>query len=158
MSTTVTLDRAASKQIAHELSIFLADSYLLYVKSQNFHWNVTDARFFSLHKFLEEQYEELAEAIDVIAERVRALGEKAPGSMQQFLNLTRLEESPPTLSADEMLKTLLNNHESIIEWLRTHIEETANRGDQGTADLYINRLRTHEKTAWMLRSHLKGAL
>lgn len=153
MSATAALEKNAKSHIAQELSVLLADTYLLYVKSQNFHWNVSDPRFHSLHEFFEEQYELLADAVDLIAERIRALGSKSPASMQEFLNLTRLEEAPTTLSADEMLKSLLHDHESIIQWLRAAIDSTAQRGDQGTSDLCIERLREHEKTAWMIKSH-----
>lgn len=156
MHSTTTQELPTSKQLSEELSTFLADTYLVYVKSQNFHWNVTDPKFHSLHEFFEEQYEELAEAADLIAERIRAVGEKSPGSMREFLGLTRLSESENHLSADEMLKALLNDHSSIIVWLRNAIEQAIKWGDQGTADLYIERLRVHEKTAWMIRSHQKG--
>lgn len=156
MNTSTTLELPASKQIASELSTFLADTYLVYVKSQNFHWNVTDPRFHSLHEFFEDQYKDLADAADLIAERIRAVGEKSPGSMREFLELSRLSESDNKLSADEMLKTLLNDHNSIIGWLRNAIEQTTAWGDQGTADLYIERLRVHEKTAWMIKAHHKG--
>ena len=153
MAMATTLDRPTCSQISQELSILLADTYLLYVKSQNFHWNVIDPRFHSLHEFFEEQYKELAEAVDLIAERIRALGEKAPGSMREYLELSRLEESLTTLHADEMLKGLFHDHESIIQWLRSEIDHTAKIGDQGTSDLCIERLRVHEKTAWMIKSH-----
>lgn len=154
MSSNAVLEKSSLRRIAQDLATLQADTYLLYVKTQNFHWNVTDPRFFSLHKFLEGQYEELAENIDVIAERIRALGEKALGSMREFLEFTRLEESKSTLTANDMLKALLHDHESIIQWLRSTIEQVQKLGDEGTADLFINRLRAHEKMAWMIRSHL----
>lgn len=158
MNTSTTLELPTAKQIAADLSTFLADTYLLYVKSQNFHWNVTDPRFHSLHEFFEDQYEELAEATDLIAERIRAVGEKSPGAMQEFLDLSRLKESEKNLSGNEMLTTLLNDHGSIIQWLRNAIDQSIKWGDQGTADLFIERLRVHEKTAWMIKAHfLKGA-
>lgn len=156
MSTNAVLEKSAVDQIAKELMILQADTFLVYAKTQNFHWNVIDPRFFSLHKFFEEQYEELAEAIDIIAERIRALNEKALGSMQQYLEFTRLAESKNDLSAEEMLKALLHDNESIIQWLRMAVDETAKLGDQGSSDLCINRLRAHEKTAWMIRAHLKS--
>lgn len=154
MTSNNVLEKSSIRQIAQELATLQADTYLLYVKTQNFHWNVTDPRFFSLHKFLEGQYEELAENIDVIAERIRVLGEKALGSMREFLEFTRLEESKSTLTANDMLKALLHDHESIIQWLRSSVEPIQKMGDEGTADLFINRLRAHEKMAWMIRSHL----
>lgn len=156
MSSNAVLEKSAIQQIVSELACLQADTYLLYVKSQNFHWNVMDPRFFSLHQFFEEQYRELAEAIDVIAERIRALDEKSLGSMREYLEFTRLEESKTNLSANEMLKALLHDHEAIIQNLRVGIEQITKLGDQGTADLFINRLRVHEKSAWMIRSHLRG--
>lgn len=154
MTSNAILEKSSIRQIAQELATLQADTYLLYVKTQNFHWNVTDPRFSALHLFFEGQYQELAETTDIIAERIRALGEKALGSMQEYLEFTRLEESKSTLSADDMLKTLLHDHESIIQWLRSSIEPVQKLGDEGTADLFINRLRAHEKMAWMIRSHL----
>lgn len=153
MISSSTLERKTLRQIASGLSKLLADTYLLYVKTQNFHWNVVDSKFYSLHKFFESQYEALSEAVDEIAERIRALGEKAPGSMKEFLDLTQLDESPSELSGSEMIQTLAEDHHLIIDWLRPEIELAAKRGDEGTADLFIQRLRFHEKTLWMLRSH-----
>jgi starvation-inducible DNA-binding protein len=153
MSSTAVMERKASKHNAEELSVLLADTYLLYVKSQNFHWNVVDPRFHSLHEFFEEQYKALADGVDVIAEQIRSLGQKTPASMREFLDLTRLEESPTTLPADEMLRILLKDHEAIIQWLRPVIDQTA-KTDQGSSDMCIDRLRFHEKSAWMIKSHL----
>lgn len=136
------------------LSTLLADTYVLYVKTQNFHWNVTDPRFYSLHKFFEEQYEELAEACDTIAERIRAVGSKSPGSMKKFLSQTRLTEAEGNHTGQEMIKELLKDHESLIKELKKDAEASDKLGDAGTSDLCIQRLRSHEKTAWMLRSHV----
>lgn len=155
MSTSIVLEDQAAKQIVSELAVFLADTYLVYVKTQNFHWNVHDPRFFSLHEFFEDQYKSLANAIDEIAERIRMLDAKAPGSLSAFLELTRLQDARGNLSADEMLKQLLLDHQSIIQWIRPQIEQISSLGDEGTADLLIQRLRGHEKAAWMLRSQLK---
>lgn len=157
MSTTATLEKKENKLIVDHLCILLADTYLLYVKTQNFHWNVCDPRFHSLHEFFEEQYEKLAEAVDLIAERIRAIGAKAPGTMQQFLSLSRLDEAKGCPKGEEMLKELLHDNENLAQWLRSEVDFTAQNGDQGTSDLCIGRLREHEKTAWMLRSHLGGA-
>lgn len=148
--------KKTTKQIAQELGTLLADTYVLYVKSQNFHWNVVDSKFHSLHEFFEEQYEELSQAVDLIAERIRALGEKSPGSMREYLEKTRLEESGTHLTSDQMLKALLKDHESIIQWLRNEIDETDKLGDQGTSDMCVERLRVHEKSAWMIKSHFRG--
>lgn len=152
--TNLTLERNTLRRIAQDLSVLLADTYILYVKTQNFHWNVKDPRFHSLHEFFDEQYHELAEAIDETAERIRMLNERSPGSLKEFLDLTTLQESDQKLTADEMIKNLLKDHESIISWLRPMIESSTQLGDQGTADFMIQRLKAHEKTAWMLKSSL----
>ncbi len=156
MSSSLFLEEEASRQITSLLAILLADTYLVYVKTQNFHWNIRDPRFFSLHKFFEEQYQSLAAAIDEIAERIRMLDAKAPGSLNSFLELTRLDDAKDELSADAMLKALLQDHQNIIQWIRQEIEPTSKLGDEGTADLLVQRLRAHEKAAWMLKSHFKN--
>jgi starvation-inducible DNA-binding protein len=148
------LNDSVRQQIAQNLSMLLADTYVLYVKTQNFHWNVVDARFYSLHLFLEKEYEKLNKAIDEIAERIRKLGERSPGSLQQFLNITSLKESDEDLTADEMLLELLKDHETICCFLRERIALASKLRDEGTSDLLIQRLRAHEKSAWMLRSQL----
>lgn len=153
MNTPLLLDKSICHKTAKILSHFLADSYILYVKTQNFHWNVEDSRFFFLHQFFEEHYKDLAEAIDEIAERMRMLKVKAPGSLKEFLELTSLQEATHTLHADQMIKELCQDHEKIADFLRTHIQEVQKLGDEGSADFLIQRLRVHEKTAWMLRSH-----
>lgn len=137
---------------AVELTKLLSDTYVLYVKTQNYHWNLVDPRFASLHKMFEEQYESLAEAIDEIAERIRMIGHHAPGAMRSYLSHTRLEESEEDIDGDQMVTQLLSDHEAIIQTLRHQISETQKRGDEGTADLMIQRLRSHEKAAWMLKS------
>lgn len=147
-----TLERSACRRLAQDLSVLLANTYIVYVKTQNFHWNVEDPRFYSLHQFFENQYEELAEAVDGAAERIRMLKERAPASLKEFLQLTTLQEVDHELTADEMIQKLLQDHESIISWLRPVIESATQLGDEGTADFLIQRLRAHEKTAWMLRS------
>lgn len=146
----------AGTTVALQLSKLLSDTYLLYVKTQNFHWNVTDPRFYSLHKFFEEQYEELAEACDLIAERIRAIGAKSPGSMKKFLSLTRLAESEGDRTGTEMLQELLKDHETIITELKKEAEVADKLEDLGSSDLCIQRLRSHEKAAWMIRSHIGG--
>lgn len=149
------LESKALKTIIKLLSVTLADTYVLYLKTQNFHWNIIDPRFASLHKFLEEQYEALAEAVDEVAERIRKLGGRSPGSFKQFLELATLKEqdSDHPVSGDEMLKILLQDHESVIRNLRKGIEEANGLHDDGTGDLLIDNIRFHEKAAWMIRSH-----
>lgn len=148
------LEKKACQKIGATLSQALANTYLLLVKSQNFHWNVVDPRFHSLHEFFQEQYEALFEAVDEIAERIRMLGLKSPGSLREFLDLGNLDEADTNLTGDEMLSELLADHETVIKALREMIEEAVEFGDEGTGDMLIDRLRFHEKTAWMLRSHL----
>ncbi len=154
MVIQIGIDENIRRQMSQNLGLILADTYILYTKTQNFHWNVIDPRFHSLHVFWEKQYEELAEGIDDIAERIRILGERSPGSLKQFLDMTSLNESDGDLSGDEMLEVLLNDHETLCRFIRERIALASKLGDEGTADLLIQRLRFHEKTAWMLRSHL----
>jgi starvation-inducible DNA-binding protein len=154
MEINIDLEDCVRQQIAQNLSLILADTYILYTKTQNFHWNVTDPRFYSLHLLLEKQYEELAQALDDIAERIRMLGERAPGSLKQFIDMSSLKESTADIGADEMLEILLNDHETLSRFIRERISLAGKLGDEGTADLLIQRLRAHEKSAWMLRSHL----
>jgi starvation-inducible DNA-binding protein len=154
METSIGLDESIRQQIAQHLSLLLADTYVLYTKTQNFHWNIIDPRFYSLHLFLEKQYEALAGEIDEIAERIRKLGMPAPASLKQFLEMTSLKESSADLSGDEMIQVLLDDHESICCFIRERIALTSKLGDEGTADLLIQQLRFHEKSAWMLRSQL----
>jgi len=154
MEIYIGLSDSVRKQIAQSLCLFLADIYVLYVKTQNFHWNVIDSRFSSLQLFFEKQYKMLAKAIDEIAERIRNLGELAPGSLKQFLDMTSLKESDGNLSADEMIQELLKDHESICRFLRERILLVSKLGDEGTSEILIRLLSTHEKSAWMLRSQL----
>lgn len=151
---TAPLDQETRQDVIMILSQLLADTYILYTKTQNYHWNVVDPRFFQLHKFFESQYEELAEALDVIAERIRMLGGRTPASMHQFLELSTLEESVDELSGDQMIQQLVEDHSFMADSLRFSIDETSKLGDEGTADMMINRLRSHEKNRWMLKSHL----
>lgn len=152
---TAPLDQDTRQEAILILSHLLADTYILYTKTQNFHWNVVDPRFYQLHKFFEAQYEELAEALDVIAERIRMLGGQAPGSMQKFLELSSLNEALEKLDGDKMLQQLAEDHHFLADSIRSSIEETSKSGDEGTTDMLINRLRSHEKNRWMLKSHLR---
>ncbi len=138
------------------LNAALADEFVLYTKTRNFHWNVVGPQFNDLHKFFEAQYEELEGFIDDVAERARALGGVALGSMQGFLKHTRLKEStgaPPAAMA--MIAELLNDHEAIIRQLRDDIGKVSDKfGDEGTADFLTGNMEAHEKMAWMLRAFL----
>lgn len=151
---TVQLDRATRQDMAQLLSHILADNYVLYVKTQNFHWNITDPRFYSLHLLFEEQYEDLAEAADDLAERIRMIQARAPATMAEFLKLTTLKEPKEQLDGNQMIFELMHDHQTIAGKMRAGIEKSGEIGDDGTMDLLTERLRKHEKAAWMLRSHL----
>ncbi len=138
--------------IAQNLSKLLADSYTLYLKTQNFHWNVTGPMFQTLHVLFEEHYTELAAAVDEVAERIRALGHTAPGSYRQFSELSSIQETVEVPNAEAMVEQLLEGHEAVIRTARSIVSIAEEGGDQVSADLCIGRIAVHEKAAWMLRS------
>lgn len=138
-----------------KLSVLLANTYTLYLKTQNYHWNVIDPSFSDLHALFEQQYIELASSVDEIAERIRTLGVKAPGSFTEFLELKTLNEAKVNINGQQMLADLLNDHQTIIHDLRTYIKDIDSGSDEGTKDFFTTRLRTHEKTSWIIQSHLK---
>ena len=140
--------------IVSGLSRLLADTYTLYLKTHNYHWNVTGPMFTSLHTLFEEHYTELAGAVDVIAERIRALGEFAPGSYQAFAELTEIKEETEVPKAEVMISNLLDSHEIISRHARELLQTDAIETDEVSADLLTQRMEFHEKTAWMLRSLL----
>ena len=143
------------QQIGESLSRLLADSYTLYLKTHNFHWNVTGPMFNTLHTMFETQYTELATAVDEIAERIRALDVVAPGSYAQFGSLTAIKEETGVPSAEEMLGQLVADHETVVRTARSVFPVVDEANDEPTADLLTQRMQIHEKTAWMLRSMLK---
>ena len=143
------------KKLAGGLSKVLAESYLLYIKTHSFHWNVEGPMFNTLHLMFEEQYKELFIAVDEIAERIRALAFPAPGSYKSFSQLADIKESEAQLCDLEMIKELLDGHETLIRSLRSLIALANETGDESTADLSTARMKQHEKTAWMLRSLLE---
>ena len=140
--------------IAEGLSRVLADSYTLYLKTHNFHWNVTGPMFQTLHTMFEEEYTELATAVDEIAERIRALGHPAPGSFRAFAKLSTIEEAEGVPSATGMIEQLVAGHEAVAASARTVFPAAEAGNDEVTADLLTQRMQVHEKTAWMLRSLL----
>lgn len=141
--------------LATMLNTLLADEYVLYTKTRNYHWNVTGPSFMELHKLLEGQYEELATIVDDTAERSRAIGHYAVGTLRQVLALTRLTEDEQPVNAKQMLQNLLNDHETIIRILRNDITVSADQyKDAGTSDFFTGLLKQHEKIAWILRSYL----
>jgi starvation-inducible DNA-binding protein len=141
--------------VVDALSALLATSYTLYLKTHNYHWNVTGPMFTTLHTLFETQYTELAQAVDEIAERIRALGAFAPGSYTAFAKLTAVREENGRPGAQEMIRNLVADQEALARLAHTVIEAAQAVKDEGTADLGIRRLQTHEKNAWMLRSHLE---
>lgn len=143
------------KTIAGELSKVLADSYMLYLKTHNYHWNVTGELFHSLHEQFEQQYTELADAIDEIAERIRALGYRAPGTFKEFTELTSVVEDQEEPEALEMARRLALANEQVLRTARKALEPAKEAEDEATIDLLTERLKVHSKTAWMLRSHLE---
>jgi starvation-inducible DNA-binding protein len=142
--------------ISDGLSRLLADSYTLYLKTHNYHWNVTGPLFSTLHVMFERQYTELATAVDEIAERIRALGFPAPGSYRSFAGLTAIEEEDGVPDAREMIRQLLIGQETVVRTAREIFPTVECVNDEPTADLLTQRMQVHEKNAWMLRSMLEG--
>ncbi len=147
------LPDSSRSEVLALLAPTLADEYVLYTKTRNFHWNVTGLHFSALHKFFEEQYGLIDGFVDDTAERSRALGGRALGSMKEFLSKARLAESPAaSLKAEAMIAELLADHEALVRSLRRDVDECSRLGDQGTADFLTGLMESHEKMAWMLRS------
>jgi starvation-inducible DNA-binding protein len=149
------IDAAHRRSLAEGLSHVLADTYTLLVKTHSFHWNVTGPQFRALHSLFEEQYAELQEAVDEIAERIRALGHLAPGSFGRFAELTSIDEENGAPPAEEMVAQLTRGHESVDRTCRSVVASAEAAGDQVTLDLVVERMQVHEKQAWMLRSILQ---
>ena len=147
----------ARARIAFELGKVLADTYTLYLKTHNYHWNVTGPMFNSLHVMFEEQYNELWMAVDLLGERIRSLGEFAPGSYRQFADLTSVDEADGVPAATAMIADLVAGHESVARAARAAFKSADEADDESTGDLLTQRLQVHEKTAWMLRSMLGQA-
>ena len=142
-------------RIAEGLSRLLADSYTLSLKTHNYHWNVTGPLFQTLHLMFEEQYTELATAVDTIAERIRALGVHAPGSYSQFKELSSIEEEIEVPKALTMIENLTADNQQVVKTARSVFESAEQGNDEATMDLLTQRIQVHEKTAWMLRSLLE---
>ena len=155
-SINIGISDANRAAIAAGLSKLLADTYTLYLTTHNFHWNVTGPMFNTLHAMFMEQYTELWNAVDPIAERIRSLGHRAPGSYAQFGELASIKDAPATPpKAMEMVRILVEGHEAVAKTARKIFPLADEAGDQPTADLLTQRLDVHEKTAWMLRSLLE---
>ena len=142
------------ERLAGALGKLLADSYTLYLKTHNFHWNVTGPMFQTLHLMFETHYNELALAVDLIAERIRALGLPAPGTYKEFAKLSAIKEDDGVPKAEEMIKRLVEGHETVARTAREVFKAADEANDQPTCDLLTQRMQVHEKTAWMLRSLL----
>ena len=157
MNPAIGITKENLSKVAHVLNGFLADEFLLYLKTRNAHWNIEGSDFHTMHKFFEEQYEQLDETMDEVAERIRMLGHYAPATMKSYLELTHLtEQSRGKNDSAGFIKDLLGDHESIIIRLRENINLFANElNDLGSSDFITGLMETHEKMAWMLRAHLK---
>ena len=157
MGTIIGINKENRQAVSVELAKLLADEFVLYTKTRNAHWNVEGTDFHSMHLFFESQYEQLDEIMDGVAERIRTIGHYAPATLKSFLELTHLTEKLENKN-DSMtyIKELLEDHESIIEFIRGNIDPFASKyQDYGTSDYITGLMEDHEKMAWMLRSHLK---
>ena len=146
---------SAKQPVVDALNVLLADSYTLYLKTHNYHWNVTGPMFTTLHNLFETEYTELALAVDEIAERIRTLGAPAPGSYTAFAQLATVREETGGPSATEMINTLVDDQAKVVASAGAVIEAADAAGDQASVDLGVRRTDVHEKNAWMLRSHLE---
>src|SRR5262245_13422966 len=157
MDIDIGISKAHRETISKGLSQVLADTYVLYLKTHAYHWNVTGPMFASLHLLFEKQYNELHEAADVIAERIRALGHFTPGTQASFAKLTSIpEEKLDVPDAMMMIKKLVEGHEALSRTVRTAFKVAENGDDQATMDMLIGRMEASDKAAWMLRSHLEN--
>jgi starvation-inducible DNA-binding protein len=152
MAIDIGIAEKERQAIADGLSRLLADSYTLYLKTHNYHWNVTGPMFNTLHLMFEQQYTELAAAVDLIAERIRALGYPAPGSYRAYAELTSIEEETGVPSAETMVRQLVKGQEAVVRTARAIFPVVDEAHDEPTADLLTQRMQVHEKNAWMLRS------
>ena len=148
------IDEEARAEVAGGLKRLLADTYTLYLKTHNYHWNVTGPRFRDLHLLWEEQYTELAVAVDDVAERIRTLGHPAPGTYREFAALTSIEEPETVPDAESMLRDLVRAQETVVRTAREVLPPAQDAGDESSVSLIADRLVVHEKAAWMLRSLL----
>ena len=154
MEIDIGIKETDRRKIAQGLSRLLADTYTLYLKTHNYHWNVTGPMFQTLHLMFEQQYAELALAVDLIAERIRALGMPAPGTYREFASLSSIKESKGVPKAGQMIKDLVAGQEAVVRTARSVFPLVDQVNDEPSADLLTQRMQVHEKTAWMLRSLL----
>lgn len=151
---SIGIEAGDRRAIAEGLSRLLADTYTLYLTTHNFHWNVTGPMFQTLHLMFETQYNELALAVDLIAERIRTLGFPAPGTYRDFARLTSIREPEGVPTAEEMIRQIVGGQEAVVRTARSIFPTAERVSDQPTLDLLTQRMQIHEKTAWMLRSLL----
>ena len=154
MHIDIGISETDRKEIAGGLSKLLADTYTLYLKTHNFHWNVTGPMFQTLHLMFETQYNELALAVDAVAERIRSLGFPAPGTYSEYAKLSSIKETEGVPKATDMIRLLVEGQEAVVRTARSVFPAADNAHDEATADLLTQRIQLHEKTAWMLRSLL----
>ena len=145
---------STTNPVIHGLRLLLANTFTLYLKTHKYHWNVTGQDFYALHLFFESQYQELWEAVDTIAERLRAINAYAPGSYSEFSQLTTIKDAAAELNATSMLSDLLAGHETLIQAAEILLTDSETHNDPGTADFVTARIEAHQKQAWMLRSFL----
>jgi starvation-inducible DNA-binding protein len=155
MKIDIGIKQSDREAIAAGLSKLLADTYTLYLKTHNFHWNVTGPMFQTLHLMFETQYTELAQAVDVIAERIRSIGFPAPGTYKQYAELSSIKEDEGIPAANDMIRLLVEGQEAVVRTARSLYPVVEGADDEATADLLTQRSQLHEKTAWMLRSLLE---
>lgn len=155
MHIDIGISQAHREEIAQGLSHVLADTYTLYLKTHNFHWNVTGPMFQTLHLMFETQYTELALAVDLVAERIRSLGFPAPGTYKQYAALSSIKEEEGIPKAQDMIRILVEGQEAVVRTARSLYPSVEAASDEATADLLTQRIQLHEKTAWMLRSLLE---
>lgn len=152
MAIDIGISAEGRQVIADSLSTYLADNYMLYLKTQNFHWNVVGPQFHTLHAMFEAQYTDLATAVDDIAERIRALDHPAPGSFTQYMKISNLQDQDGIPSAEKMVEILVADHERVVACAREVLQVADSHHDDVTVDFLTGRMNVHEKTAWMLRS------
>ncbi|HTF86683.1 MAG TPA: Dps family protein [Cellvibrio sp.] len=155
MKIDIGIKKSDREDIAEGLSRLLADTYTLYLKTHNFHWNVTGPMFQTLHLMFETQYTELALAVDAIAERIRSIGFPAPGTYKQYVELSSIKEDEGIPKAEDMIRLLVEGQEAVVRTARSLYPVVEKANDEATADLLTQRIQLHEKTAWMLRSLLE---
>lgn len=156
MNIDIGIDKNDRELIADGLGKLLADTYSLYLKTHNFHWNVTGPMFQTLHLMFEAQYNELALAVDLIAERIRSLGFPAPGTYSEYAKLSSIRETAGVPKAQDMIRLLVEGQEAVVRTARSLYPAVEKASDEATADLLTQRIQLHEKTAWMLRSLLES--